>query len=1364
MAVYGHGGSNYHGQLGDGTNTDRTTPVQVGGFTNIEAIAAGDCYTVALKKNGTVWTWGSNLCGELGDGTYTDRTTPVQVLNLTDVTAIAAGDCYTVALKRDRTVWAWGINWHGWIGQGGGHMTGTECNGEVPVQVPNLTDVTAIAAGHYHTIALRSDGTVLAWGNNEHGQLGDGSRLWDLVQVIDPGSTGFFNLYEYSPFQLTATIATEGRAPARVTFHATGISARIYEWDFYNDGSADATTYDNRISYTFRYEGDYTVKVTAFDFDGIKHETWCYIKVLPSEEANEDISFVPFHPSSDSTPTKVMQGGKAVRWYRVLDNNNQPVKGKKIYYSFNRGSDIFSADIDDQGFVSIETLSNTDDGSYSLIITDKNGDPLDIVVNNIPTFNVVIKERKFLEEYKLLLGKGATVGPGGPGAKVGPLELKTVEAGLRGAENVSTKIALHTTGNDTDMEVENLLGSELGIDGFAGLFGKTWGVKTMPIGIGAGVAMENTFSTTYNFPDFFDTNRTDHDDQLIASAALFFENVVKGGHGNVGMDKILSAVIDRVTMLESYKKGLGNALALKGNGSAGIDIALKNPLGFSAGSLLGINLSAFDGEYIYERGDMEDFDGVRRTTQAVTTNLDIGSFSFSIAQQFEDDKHTPNFNTGDLMDTALLKIAGEKSITLETAPDGNVLFDFQHLINRTGEDGYFLTSTTEDVILSFKTDNPDTITEIAGNSDLVSNMLNGANFALKPSSYKKTYESILEITTGLVEWEEIKKDVRLISIPFDIEISAGLKLGLHLNIEGVAIVEYIARKGLLSAKKGFITTQIYEKDRYITNHLRGPLSVISEYVKVLKPIVSDIFDTVNGVVEAGKELIVSTAEEIGEAGAQLKAGANSIISGTKLHISKLSPFRGTYHIRAISKRAAYSEALEKSTASTIGDVFIVNVTDENNNLLSEFTTPLELEIDYTEIILQNAGFSLEKESQLRIYRWDEESGCYQLIGGSADTANKKVISPITLSGQYILAIDELAPEVSAFKISDGTPEPAITFAVNDTIGEINPALFSLKIDGIEVVNSTNYNDYLNVNTGLFTYQLDKELSSGEHTATIQTGDFAGNAKQYIYTFTVNNTPPTIDHTPITETTAEAPLFITATVTDDEGIIGVFLHYRGKTNEMPYIITEMKKSEDSAEYSAAIPKEYITSFGARYYIKTIDITGNETAIDPVDVFVQDNTGPKIIGYITITADPDGFIVRWEEADAIDTLGYMVYLGDTIDTFEPYEDTSSSTWILITGLEDNCYVTVSGYDAAGNKGELLEPVKIQLHKPGDVNNDKKIDLADVILSLQVSVRMTPATGIIHKETDINGDGRIGIEEAAYGLQWIVGLRPQTTGEDL
>jgi len=153
-------GYNWAGQLGDGTTTNRSTPVQV--LTGVAAVSISDAATRAIKPDGSLWVWGYNWGGQLGDGTTTDRSTPVQIL--TGVAAVAAG---RLALKIDGSLWAWGRN-YGTLGDG------TTTDRSTPVQV--LTGVASVEAYDYSTLAIKTDGSLWAWGNNEWGQLGDGTR------------------------------------------------------------------------------------------------------------------------------------------------------------------------------------------------------------------------------------------------------------------------------------------------------------------------------------------------------------------------------------------------------------------------------------------------------------------------------------------------------------------------------------------------------------------------------------------------------------------------------------------------------------------------------------------------------------------------------------------------------------------------------------------------------------------------------------------------------------------------------------------------------------------------------------------------------------------------------------------------------------------------------------------------------------------------------------------------------------------------------------------------------------------------------------------------------------------------------------
>lgn len=161
-------------------------PVQIGvkifEFKNIVAINAGDYHSLALKADGTVWAWGANDNGQLGigDRLITGNIVPVQVPGLSNVIAVQASGFTSFALKSDGTVWAWGDNLYGLLGNG---TTGEDAR--TPVQVPGLTGVSQISAGGgtgaaggetgSHVVALKPDGTVFVWGNNGAGQIGNGT-------------------------------------------------------------------------------------------------------------------------------------------------------------------------------------------------------------------------------------------------------------------------------------------------------------------------------------------------------------------------------------------------------------------------------------------------------------------------------------------------------------------------------------------------------------------------------------------------------------------------------------------------------------------------------------------------------------------------------------------------------------------------------------------------------------------------------------------------------------------------------------------------------------------------------------------------------------------------------------------------------------------------------------------------------------------------------------------------------------------------------------------------------------------------------------------------------------------------------------
>ena len=181
-------GSNEYGQLGDGTTTNRNVPVLVQGINYISSISCGNGFSMALGTDGTVYTWGRNDYGQLGTGNTTDCSTPYPALTPNpsatpapsaspEIIKIAAGGYHSLALNRDGTVCAWGCNSNGQIG------CGTQTDVPTPTQIPSLTNIIDISAGECHSGAVKSAYNVWTWGDNTYGQGGGNNNSCNTTPI-----------------------------------------------------------------------------------------------------------------------------------------------------------------------------------------------------------------------------------------------------------------------------------------------------------------------------------------------------------------------------------------------------------------------------------------------------------------------------------------------------------------------------------------------------------------------------------------------------------------------------------------------------------------------------------------------------------------------------------------------------------------------------------------------------------------------------------------------------------------------------------------------------------------------------------------------------------------------------------------------------------------------------------------------------------------------------------------------------------------------------------------------------------------------------------------------------------------------------
>ncbi|MDF2665249.1 MAG: hypothetical protein K0R81_1099 [Microbacterium sp.] len=164
-------GENGLGQLGDGTTTTRTTWAAVPGVSGVVGIAVGIQHVLALTSDGSVWAWGDGDSGQIGDGSTGGRTSPVRVPNISAITQVQAGGTNSYALKSDGTVWAWGYNHIGQLGNG----TAQAAASPSPTQVQNISTGSVLLSANWTIFVQLHDGSYVAWGQNDHGQIGDGT-------------------------------------------------------------------------------------------------------------------------------------------------------------------------------------------------------------------------------------------------------------------------------------------------------------------------------------------------------------------------------------------------------------------------------------------------------------------------------------------------------------------------------------------------------------------------------------------------------------------------------------------------------------------------------------------------------------------------------------------------------------------------------------------------------------------------------------------------------------------------------------------------------------------------------------------------------------------------------------------------------------------------------------------------------------------------------------------------------------------------------------------------------------------------------------------------------------------------------------
>jgi hypothetical protein len=285
-------GSNSYGQLGDNTAVSKSSPVQtIAWGSNWKQISSGYSHTAAIKTDGTLWTWGKNNYGQLGDNTLVRKSSPVQtVAGGTNWKQVVAGSSNTLAIKTDGTLWTWGYNLSGVLGDN------TTSSKSSPVQtIAGGTNWMQIAYSG-SAAAIKTDGTLWVWGGNDYAQLGDNT----LVNKSSPVQTVAFgtNWKQVSgSARNMAAIKTDGT----LWTWGFGLNGQLGMWDDPYAGTSPVTVSGSKTNFnTFTTSNTTGVSVGMGVYTSTQPVTWSTVSAIST---NVSITFNGFDFSGNWTGT-----------------------------------------------------------------------------------------------------------------------------------------------------------------------------------------------------------------------------------------------------------------------------------------------------------------------------------------------------------------------------------------------------------------------------------------------------------------------------------------------------------------------------------------------------------------------------------------------------------------------------------------------------------------------------------------------------------------------------------------------------------------------------------------------------------------------------------------------------------------------------------------------------------------------------------------------------------------------------------------------------------------------------------------------------------------------------------------------------
>ncbi len=849
------------------------------------------------------------------------------------------------------------------------------------------------------------------------------------------------------------------------------------------------------------------------------------IGIRPAFYFNIEMNSLLIGSGTSDAPYRIVDAiinnyGVAYAYFQLNKPNGDPLKNTTVSYKIDGYSGVYTAATDDDGMVQVQSpyLEGSDE---TVTLTCKfTGADLE---KSEYSFDVYLSPLTYTQTWKGKVSGDLGISVGfGAGGSIGYVEGEATLAsvGPQGSLAVTLTVADEYSDGKRSLTLSETLDNALALKAKAGLFAKAdlssakFDLSAVDISVKGGLGTSDEVSLKI---DDYDPSNSE---QAYQAAGFLLD--VMTSDSNVLVRKLCElwdAEYNEAAMSMNLKLSVGAKLGSIDVGVIDADIA----------SLSGDGL--FSGGYGYDKNGKTNYS----TSVTADAGVKLGRLTYEISKSKNEyggttkAGHSVDLFTKDFINNKIsIKVTNSEGtpekITFSTLADND---NSSLLWGETNKNLYKKITFTDESAQNIIASN-EKLTALSGGSQLIfkaSKLVDAMSDALN-SGEDGTYKYEDQHKTG-------------IDVGLSLGIKAGLGFDAGIGFSGKEEVSYETENGKLEDGRFYVLSNS-EVDSRVSKSEKSLAEVLNEPMKTLaQNIMSMLTSVTDKVINAVRNDF-----------AEIKGTVSDWFCTITTLNSDSDASLQSYKVLAVGDEASLFET--SSLATTVGDAYVISVTDTDGNEIDDYTdNPLTLTISYTEDMLTAAD--VDDESQIKIYYWDSSKSAYVCMGGTLDSENKSVTLDITQPGQYILAVDDCPPAVTEMEYANTSGYPTISATVADMSGI---AEFELSIDDEVVVDSDSFADYYYAPTAEFEYTSPVKLSNGEHTAKITAADTSGNAMEepeYLV-FTVDNTAPEIISVEIPAYVTDGTLSVSAKVSDDN-LSGVYAYVNYNDGVYTYELIE-----------------------------------------------------------------------------------------------------------------------------------------------------------------------------------------------------------------